>query len=102
VFYLSAKVCEKAKSAEMRSFSWATKIVFGEHSGITSESSEKKEMPDLITQLTELKQIYDQVEIKYASISEPGIKRMEPILVSDEALAKISEKITEIRNGIIL
>jgi hypothetical protein len=99
--YLSTMSCDKTKNKDLVSLVGQQKMFLESILELLTNHQERKEMPELITKLTELKQIYDKVEIKYASISEPGVKKMEPIAISDEALASITSKITEIRNGII-
>lgn len=99
--YISSIVCEKTKSKDMVSLVGQQKLFLESLLELLSNHQEKKEMPELFAKLSGLKQIYDQVEIKYTPIANSKNKKMEPVIVSDEALAKISEKIKEIRTGII-
>lgn len=99
--YLSAKVCEKEKNKDLLSLVGQQKLFLENLIELLSNHQEREEMPELITKLTELKQLYDSTEIRYASASEPGSKKVESVMISEEVLAKISEKVNEIRNEII-
>lgn len=99
--YLSTKICEKAKSKELVSLIGEQKTSLESLIELLSNHQEKKEIPELISKLNELKLLFDQVEIKYASIPDSKNKKMEPVMISDETLAKISVKINDIRSGII-
>lgn len=99
--YLSAKVCEKEKSKDLVSLVGQQKLFLGNLLELLSNHQERKEMPELIAKLTELKQLYDSTEIQYASATDASSKKIESVVISDENLKKISEKINEIRNNII-
>lgn len=99
--YLSAKAYEKEKNKNVLTLVGQQKLFLESLIELLSNHQEKKEMPELIAKLSELKQIYDSLEIRYASAADSGTKSIESINISDEVFAKISEKVTEIRNGII-
>lgn len=60
------------------------------------------EMSSLITDLNGLNESYKAIEIVYSDSNNDGIKEIDKIMVNDENLAKLAEKIAAIRNKIVI
>lgn len=98
--YLSGKIYEKGKDKNLVNVIGQQKIFLESITKLLPQYKDKKEIADLIIQLNDLKNIFDQVEITYKSSSnEPNSKEMLPVNISDETLNQIIDKITLIRNS---
>lgn len=98
--YLSSKIQDKNKDKNLTHLIGEQKLFLENILTILPQHHDKKEMSDLIAGLTDLKTAYDKVDIKYKTETDPNNKNMEPIIISDDILKQINEKITAIRTSI--
>ena len=99
--YLSANIQAKSKEKNLINLIGEQKLFLENVLDILSNYKDKKEVNELIAQLTDLKIIYDKVEITYIETDLTN-KSMQAITVSDDILKQINEKITSIRNNVIV
>lgn len=99
--YLTSKIQDKNKDKKLMQLIGEQKLFLENILSILPQYKDKKEMSELIAQLTDLKMTYDKVTITYRAETDPNKKNMEPISITGEVLKQINEKITAIRNSII-
>ncbi len=98
--YLTTNIQAKNKEQKLVHLIGEQKLFLESTIAILSNSKDKKEISDLIVKLTDLQTIYNKVDIKYSEEIQ-NKKTMQEIVITDNQLKQIKDKITEIRNSII-
>jgi len=107
--YFTTKLTGQMDNPKLRSRVGEQKNSLENLIGLISQVNTTGELDDLVTELNGLKVIFDKVEYSYEWV-EPEtkadqnltiIKSKSSVIVSDEVLQEISDKIEEIRNTII-
>ena len=97
--YLASKIQAKTKDKNLMYLVGEQKLFLENVLKVLPHYKDENGMAELIAQLDDLKTTYDKIEITYTETA-PNKKEMKPIVISDDILKQISEKITSIRNNI--
>ncbi len=96
--YLTSEIQKKNKNEQLVHLIGEQKLFLESVTKILS-TSESKEIVDLLVQLNDLKTIYGRIDVNYKTTNAES-KEILPIVVSNDLLKEINEKITIIRNGV--
>lgn len=100
--YLTLKINEKANDPKLVQLLGIQKLFLKTLLELLPDYKNRKEIETLLSQLNDLKITYDKIEMKVSDSSVKNTKNIEPLTVSNELLKELTEKITTIRNSIIL
>lgn len=98
---LSCKIYENGKDAKIGQLIGQQKLFLENIMTILSNCTDDKNLVDLTTKLSQLESIYNKVEIKSAVSTDPDIKEISSITISDEVIKEISDFIGAIRTELI-
>ncbi len=100
--YLSSKIQNQNKDKALVQVIGQQKLFLESILELLAVYKDKKEINDLITELTELNQIYAGITITYSTTTDINTKKIEPLAISEEGLKQIGDKLTAIRNSLVI